>query len=66
MKIKEIKELSNEELEARKRELRENAFRLRLQGKIGQLEKPSEIRATRRDIARIETVLSERKAKQGA
>jgi large subunit ribosomal protein L29 len=62
MKIKEIRELSTEELVVRERELRETTFRLRLQGKIGQLEKPSEIRAVRRDIARIETVLTERKA----
>lgn len=64
MKIKEIRELSAEELGARLRELRENTFQLRLQAKIGQLEKPSQIRAVRRDIARIETILSERKAQQ--
>lgn len=64
MKIKELRELSVEELGARLRELRENTFRLRLQGKIGQLEKPSQIRATRREIARVQTLLSERKAQQ--
>ncbi len=66
MKIKEIREATSEELAGRKRELREAAFRLRIQGKIGQLEKPSEIRATRREVARIETVLSERRAQQAA
>jgi len=60
MKIKEIRELSLEELQNHKRELRETAFHLRLQKKIGQLEKPSQIRSVRREIARIETVLSER------
>lgn len=64
MKIKELRELSAEELGARLRELRENTFQLRLQSKIGQLEKPSQIRATRREIARVQTLLSERKAQQ--
>ena len=64
MKIKEIRELSTEELEARKRELRESAFHLRLQAKLGQLEKPSQKRTVRRELARIETILSERKAQQ--
>jgi len=62
MKIKEIRELSVDELQARRRELTQNAFQLRLQQKLAQLEKPSQIRLVRRDIARIETVLSERSA----
>ena len=60
MKIKEIKELSVEELQARKRELNKEGFNLRLQQQTGQLEKPSQIRSIRREIARIETVLSQR------
>jgi len=66
MKIKEIRESSTEELVARKRELRESAFQLRLQKKLGQLEKPSQIKAVRREIARIETVLNERRRAQEA
>lgn len=62
MKIKEIRESSLEELQAKRLELHENAFQLRLQQKLGQLEKPSQIRVVRRDIARIETVLTERSA----
>ena len=58
MKIKEIKELSVDELQARKRELNKEGFNLRLQKQTGQLEKPSQIRAIRREIARVETVLS--------
>ena len=61
MKLKEIKELTVDELQARKRELSQSAFHLRLQQKTGQLEKPSEIRLIRREVARIETVLSERR-----
>jgi large subunit ribosomal protein L29 len=58
MKIKEIRELTPEELRTRKRELREQIFHLRLQQASGQLEKPSELRSLRREIARIETVLT--------
>ncbi|MDD5350713.1 MAG: 50S ribosomal protein L29 [Chthoniobacteraceae bacterium] len=62
MKIKEIKELSVEELQARKRELNKEAFHLRLQKQTGQLEKPSQIRSIRREIARVETILTQRSA----
>lgn len=60
MKIKEIRELTPEELRTRKRELREQIFHLRLQQASGQLEKPSELRSLRREIARIETVLTQK------
>ncbi len=60
MKIKEIRELTAEELRSRKRELREQIFHLRLQQASGQLEKPSELRSLRREIARIETVLTQK------
>ncbi|HWL51274.1 MAG TPA: 50S ribosomal protein L29 [Chthoniobacteraceae bacterium] len=62
MKIQDIKDLSIDELTAQRKELRATAFNLRLQQKLGQLEKPSQIRLVRRDIARIETVLTRRKA----
>ncbi len=61
MKIKEIRDLNGEELANRKRDLKQEAFHLRLQQQSGQLEKPSELRAIRREVARIETVLSERR-----
>lgn len=60
MKIKEIRELTADELRSRKRELREQIFHLRLQQASGQLEKPSELRSLRREIARIETVLTQK------
>ena len=52
MKLKEIRELSVTELETRKRELRQESFHLRLQQQSGQLEKPSQIRTIRREVAR--------------
>ncbi|MDR3402321.1 MAG: 50S ribosomal protein L29 [Chthoniobacter sp.] len=60
MKIKEIRELSTQELAARKHELREESFHLRIQQQSGQLEKPSQLRAIRREIARLETVLKQK------
>ena len=60
MKIKEIRELSRDELATRKRELREESFHLRIQQQSGQLEKPSTLRAIRREIARLETVLTQK------
>ena len=60
MNNKEIRELSREELATRKRELREETFHLRIQQQSGQLERPSTLRAIRREIARIETVLTQK------
>ena len=60
MTIKEIRELSQPELAARKHELREESFHLRIQQQSGQLEKPSQLRAIRREIARLETVLNQK------
>jgi large subunit ribosomal protein L29 len=60
MQLEKIRELTPDELSARKRELREQIFHLRLQQASGQLEKPSELRALRREIARIETVLTKK------
>jgi large subunit ribosomal protein L29 len=60
MKIKEIRELTREELQVRKRELKEEIFHLRVQQQSGQLEKPSLLRTLRREIARLETVLTQK------
>ena len=49
-----------EELRVRKRELKEEIFHLRIQQQSGQLEKPSQLRTLRREIARIETVLTQK------
>jgi len=65
MKMKEISELSTDELLTKRRDLRQESLHLRLQQQSGQLEQPSRLRLLRRDIARLETVLSQR-AKQTA
>ncbi len=66
LKITEIREQSSEELVSRVRELQHELFNLRIQQKTGQLEKPSLLRETRKDIARIQTILAERQHQQAA
>jgi len=63
--MKEITELSTDELLTKRRDLRQGSLHLRLQQQSGQLEQPSRLRLLRRDIARLETVLTQR-AKQTA
>ena len=60
MKIKEVIEMSTDELLTKKRDLRQESLHLRLQQQSGQLEQPSRLRLLRREVARIETVLSKR------
>jgi len=65
MKMKEITELSTDELLTKRRDLRQERLHLRLQQQSGQLEQPSRLRLLRRDIARLEAVLTQRE-KQSA
>ena len=58
--MKEITELSTDELLTKRRDLRQERLHLRLQQQSGQLEQPSRLRLLRRDIGRIETELSQR------
>jgi large subunit ribosomal protein L29 len=66
MKIKEIIEMSTDELLTKRRDLRQESLHLRLQQQSGQLEQPSRLRLLRRDVARIETVLTKRSNKATA
>ncbi len=61
MKIKELKELSNEELVTRRRDLKHEVLNLRVQQQSGQLENPARLRTVRREVARIETILTGRR-----
>ena len=58
MTLDEIRELTPTELASRKKELRQEIFHLRLQQQAGQLEKPNLLTTMRREIARLETVLT--------
>lgn len=60
---KEIQEKTMEELQADGRNLRQEIFNLRLQQASAQLEKPARLHTLRRDIARIETRLSQLRKK---
>ena len=57
MKPEKIREMSPDELRSKEKELQEQLFKLRFQKSIGQLDNALKIRETRRDIARIKTVL---------
>ena len=52
--------MSTDELLTKRRDLRQESLHLRLQQQSGQLEQPSRLRLLRRDVARIETVLTKR------
>jgi len=60
MKIKEIRELSDAELNQKLKDFKEELFNLRFQHATGQLDNPMRIRMVRKTIARIKTVLRER------
>jgi large subunit ribosomal protein L29 len=66
MKYTELKDLTVQELTAKGRDLRQEVFNLRLQQASSQLEKPARLRTIRRDIARIETKITELQRKQTA
>jgi large subunit ribosomal protein L29 len=64
MKFSEIKDSTAAELSAKSRDLRQEMFNLRLQQASAQLEKPARLRQLRRDIARVETRLSQLRNEQ--
>jgi len=59
MKKAELKDLTLVELSAKNRDLRQELFNLRLQQASAQLEKPARLRTLRKDIARVETRISQ-------
>jgi large subunit ribosomal protein L29 len=61
VKAAKVRESNDAELLAKEKELAEQMFKLRFQKAIGQLDNALKLRATRRDIARIKTVLNERR-----
>ena len=59
MKMSELKDMTQVELAAKGREMRQEIFNLRLQQASAQLEKPARLRTLRKDVARVETRLSQ-------
>jgi large subunit ribosomal protein L29 len=60
----ELRDLSVDDLQSRARDLEDQLFRMRLQQSLGQLDAPLKLRLTRRDLARIKTIIGE-KQRQG-
>jgi large subunit ribosomal protein L29 len=52
--------MSDDELRGKERELQEQLFKLRFRRAVGQLTNPLKIRETRRDIARVKTILRQK------
>lgn len=65
MKTKEIRDLTKDEAQLKLRELGEQLFKLRSQGKTGQLENSGKVRETKRDIAKVKTILREWELNKG-
>jgi large subunit ribosomal protein L29 len=66
MKTKEIRDLAPAEIETKLRATRDELLQLRLKKHTGQIEKPHTLRVLRKDIARLETILREKKSKVAA
>ena len=60
MKAKELKNLSVEELTKKLEDLKKDLFMLRMQHATNQLDNPMQIAATKKDIARVKTIIREK------
>ena len=61
MKVAEIREMTVDDLQTRVKDLDDELFRLRIQKSMGQLEAPAKMRTVRRDLARVKTVLRQKR-----
>lgn len=61
MKVEKIRNLTEEELVQQQREMADQLFKLKFQLNMGQTESLKKIRGLRKDIARVKTILGERK-----
>jgi large subunit ribosomal protein L29 len=62
VKPEKVREMSESDLKAKEKELQEQLMKLRFQKAIGQLDSGLKLRETRRDIARVKTILKEKAA----
>ena len=60
-KIKDLRSMTVDELEAKRVEAKKEQFNLRIQQSTGQLQNTANVRKVRREIAKINTLLTERK-----
>jgi large subunit ribosomal protein L29 len=61
MKAAELRDLGADELGVKERELTDQLFQMRIQKSMGQLENPDKVRLMRRDLARVKTVLRQKR-----
>jgi large subunit ribosomal protein L29 len=66
VKPEKVREMSADDLRGKEKELQEQLFRLRLQKSVGQIDNALKIRETRRDIARVKTILKEKQGSASA
>ncbi len=64
MKPKEIRSMTRDEIETKISDLQDKLFKQRVQKSLGQSENPYKLRETRRDIARLKTILAEMKREE--
>jgi large subunit ribosomal protein L29 len=62
MKAAELRDLGVDELGVKERDLTDQLFRMRIQQSMGQLEAPDKLRTVRRDLARVKTFLTQKRA----
>jgi large subunit ribosomal protein L29 len=62
MKAADLRDLGVDELGAKEHELTDQLFRMRIQQSMGQLEAPDKLRLVRRDLARVKTFLTQKRA----
>ena len=60
MDVKELQAMADIELQEKERQLKQEIFNLRFQLATGRIENPMKIRQTRRDLARVKTVLTQK------
>ncbi len=61
MKAAELRDLGADELVTKERDLNDQLFRMRIQKSMGQLEAPEKMKTVRRDLARVKTVLRQKR-----
>lgn len=65
MKAKEVRSMTADEMENKLAELKDKLFKQKIQKSLGQADNPFKIRNTRKDIARILTILNEKRSTNG-
>ncbi len=65
MKARELRDLNADDLRTREKDLTDQLLRLRIQKAMGHLDVPLKVRLTRRDLARVKTVLAQKVKAEG-